>query len=42
MPRGKKITAEQIIGKFRESEVGLAHGNTVPEVVRKLGVNEQT
>jgi hypothetical protein len=25
-----------------EADVGLAQGNTVPEVVRKLGVTEQT
>jgi hypothetical protein len=31
MPRGKKFTAEQIIGKLREAEVGLAQGKTVPE-----------
>jgi hypothetical protein len=37
MPQGKKFTAEQIIGKLREAEVGLAQGKTVPEVVRKLG-----
>jgi putative transposase len=42
MPRGKKFSAEQIIGKLREAEVGLAQGKTVPEVVRKLGVTEQT
>jgi hypothetical protein len=36
MPRGKKFTAEQIIGKLREAEVELARGKTVPEVVRKL------
>jgi hypothetical protein len=42
MPRGKKFTAKQIIGKLRETEVGLAQGNTVLEVVRKLGVTEQT
>ena len=42
MPRGKKFTAEQIIGKLREAEVGLAQGKTVSEVVRKLGVTEQT
>jgi transposase-like protein len=42
MPRGKKFTAEQIIGKLHEAEVGLAQGKTVPEVVRKLGVTEQT
>jgi transposase InsO family protein len=37
-----KFTAEQIIGKLREAEVGLAQGKTVPKVVRKLGVTEQT
>ena len=42
MPQGKKFTAEQIIRKLREAEVGLAQGKTVPEVVRKLGVTEQT
>jgi putative transposase len=42
MPRGKKFTAEQIIGKLREADVGLAQERTVPEVVRELGVTEQT
>jgi hypothetical protein len=42
MSRGKKFTAEQIFGKLREAEVGLAQGRAVPEVVRKLGVTEQT
>jgi hypothetical protein len=42
MPRGKKFTAEQIIGKLHQAEVGLAQGKTGPEVVRKLGVTEQT
>ena len=32
MPRGKKFGAEQIIGKLREGEVGLAQGKTVPVV----------
>jgi hypothetical protein len=31
MPRGKKFTAEQIIGKLREAEVGLAQGKTLSE-----------
>jgi hypothetical protein len=39
---GKKFTAEQIIEKLREAEVGQARGKTVPEVVRRLGVTEQT
>ena len=41
MPR-KRHTAEQIISKLREAEVGLAGGQTVPEVCRVLGVAEQT
>jgi hypothetical protein len=28
MPRGKKFTAQQIIGKLREAEVGLVQGKT--------------
>jgi len=35
MPRGKKFTAEQIIGKLREAVVELARGKTVPERVQK-------
>jgi putative transposase len=42
MPRGKKFTAEQIIKKLREAEAGLAERKTVPEVVLKLGLTEQT
>ena len=38
----KRYTVEQIIGKLREAEVGLARGMAVPEVCRKLGVSEQT
>ena len=41
MPR-KRHTAEQIISKLREAEVGLASGHTVPEVCRILGIAEQT
>jgi hypothetical protein len=42
MRQGAKVTAEQIIGELGESEGELACGKTVPEVVRKLGVTEQT
>jgi hypothetical protein len=42
MPRGKKSTAEQIIGKLREAEVELSRRKKVPEMCRKLGVTEQT
>jgi len=38
----KNHRPEQIIGKLREAEVGLAQGLKVPEVCRKLGVTEQT
>ena len=41
MPR-QRHTAEDIINKLREAEVGLARGMAVPEVCRKLGVREQT
>jgi len=41
MPR-KRHTAEQIIRKLREAEVELAKGQTTVEVVRKLGITEQT
>jgi len=41
MPR-KRHTPEQIIRKLREAEVELAKGQTAGEVVRKLGITEQT
>jgi putative transposase len=42
IPRGTKVTAEQVIGKFREADGGLAQGKSVPDRVRKRGVTEQT
>ena len=41
MPR-KRFTTEQVIAKLREAEVGLAQGQAVPEICRKLGISEQT
>ena len=38
----KRHTAEQIIRKLREAEVELAKGRTTGEVVRQLGITEQT
>jgi transposase-like protein len=38
----KGFTAEQIINMLREAEVLLSQGSTAVEVVRKLGVTEQT
>ncbi len=38
----KRFSAEQIITKLREAEVELAKGKPVVQIVRKLGVTEQT
>jgi len=38
----KRFTPEQIIGKLREAEVGLAQGHSVGQVCRTLGIAEQT
>ena len=38
----KRYGAEEIVCKLREAEVGLAQGQSVGQVVRKLGVSEQT
>ena len=42
MSKRKRYAAEEIIGKLREAEVHLAQGETVGQVVRKLGVSEQS
>ena len=42
MPRGKKISAEQIIATLREAEVELARGKKVPEVSKKIDATDQT
>lgn len=41
VPR-KQSTAVQIISKLREAELQLARGRRVAQVVKKLGVTEQT
>jgi transposase-like protein len=38
----RRYTAEQIIGMLREAEVGVAEGRRVSEIVRELGITEQT
>ena len=38
----KRHTAEQIIGKLQTAEIELAKGLGTAEVVRKLGIAEQT
>jgi len=42
LSRRKWFGAEEIIGKLREAEVGLAQGQTVAQVSRRLGISEQT
>ena len=38
----KRYTAGQIIGMLRETKVGLALGRRVTEIMRELGITEQT
>ena len=38
----KRYTAEQIIGHLRQAEIRISEEKTVAEVVRELGVSEQT
>ncbi len=38
----KRFTVESIVRKLREAEVELSRGRLVGQVVRKLGVCEQT
>ena len=38
----KRYGSEKIIGKLREADLGLAQGQLVGQVARKLGVSEQT
>lgn len=38
----KRHTPEQIISKLREAEIGLSKGQSIAQVVRKLGITEQT
>ena len=42
MPRGKKVSSEQIIAKLREAEVDLAQRKTFPQVCKTHGIAEQT
>ena len=38
----KRYTAEQIIGHLRQAEIRTSEGKTIAEVVRELGISEQT
>jgi putative transposase len=39
---GKRRSPEQIVRKLRQAEAKLATGDSVPEVVRDLGISEAT
>jgi len=38
----KRHSAEQIVVKLRQADVGLGKGLRVPEVCKELGISEQT
>jgi len=38
----KRHSAEQIVWKLRQADVGLGKGLRVPEVCKELGISEQT
>jgi transposase-like protein len=42
MPKGKRISAEEIVSKLRLSEVELAKGNSIEEVCKKLQISPQS
>ena len=42
LEQAEAVCGEEISGKLREAEVHLAQGETVGQVVRRLGVSEQS
>ncbi len=42
MPRRKKHTPEEIVGKLRQVEVATAQGTPVADAIRAIGVTEPT
>lgn len=40
--RGKRYTAEQIVGKLREAEAMLSAGKTMAQVIQTLGIGHWT
>jgi len=38
----KRHSAEQIVVKLRQADIGLGKGLRVPEVCKQLGISEQT
>lgn len=42
MPKGKRISTEQIVMKLRQAEVELAKGSSIEEMCRKLSISPQS
>jgi transposase len=42
MARGKKHTAEQIVNRLRQVEVGVGNGKTLPQACKDAGIVQQT
>jgi transposase-like protein len=42
MARGKKHTAEQVVNRLRQVEVGVANGKSMAQACREAGIVEQT
>jgi putative transposase len=40
--RRKRHSAEEIVNRLREAEVGLSEGRAIAEVCKQIGVSEQT
>ncbi len=38
----KRYSAEQIVSKLRQADVGLGKGLRVPDVCKEIGISEQT
>ncbi len=36
MPKGKRVSAEEIVSKLRLAEVDLAKGNSIEDVCKKI------
>jgi transposase-like protein len=42
MPKGKRVSAEEVVSKLRLAEVELARGNSIEEVCKKLQISPQS
>jgi transposase-like protein len=42
MPRGRKVSPEQIVVMLRQIEVQLAHGTSLAQACKEAGISEQS